>query len=377
MKILVVSEHFYPYGGAELSLWNLCRELVQRGHQIKVITARRGGEPEHEIKDEVEIFRPFATGRFIGRFVFAVRLYNYLKRWLREREIDVVYNLGYAPTLPATRIARKYGLPSVTLLGHFCGRKWFRLASPPLALLNYFAEILTIRLGRHNVLVVQCQETAERLSSSTNAEIEVICNTLLDPAAINRVKEKTDVVKVRQDLDIKEDELFLLHVGALIRTKNVYNLVKDLASWQHKYKLFLVGDGPERARIEKLVQHLSLAKNISLLGKKPHDETLSVIRSCEVLLLSSICEQMPNVVLEALALGRPVFATKVGGVPDIKSANLHLVDQLAEIRQVIDNGIKVVEEDTIMEKYSLDRVAEQYESLFWRLAGSKMRDERG
>lgn len=377
MKILVVSEHFYPYGGAELSLWNLCRELVQRGHRIKVITARRGGEPEHEIKDETEIFRPFATGRFIGRFVFAVRLYNYLKRWLRGREIDVVYNLGYAPTLPATRIAGKYGLPSVTLLGHFCGRKWFRLASPPLALLNYFAEILTIRLGRHNVLVVQCQETAKKVSSSTNAEIEVICNTLLDPLALNRVKEKTDVVKVRRDLGVKEDELFLLHVGALIRTKNVYNLVKALVGCKHKFRLVLVGDGPERARIEKLVQHLNRKENISLLGKKPHDETLSVIRSCDLLLLSSICEQMPNVVLEALALGRPVFATKVGGVPEIESANLYLVDQLAEIRQVIDNGVKVVEEDTIMEKYSLGRVAEQYESLFWRLAGSKMRDERG
>lgn len=376
MKILVVSEHFYPYGGAELSLWKLCGALTRKGHQIHVITARRGGEADYEKKDETEIYRPFATGNLIRRFIFALRLYPYLKRWLRGREIDIIYNLSYVPTLPATRIARKFGIPSVTLLGHFCGRKWFQLAIPPLALLNFIAERLTIRLGKHKVLVVQCQDTAEKIATGTSAEIEVICNTLLETAAINQAKERTDIKKIRVALGIENNELFLIQVGALIRTKNVYNLIKVLAGWSHKFKLILVGDGPERARIEKLIQRLGLAENILLPGKKSHDETLSIIRSGDVLLLPSICEQIPNVVLEALALGRPVIATRVGGVPEIKSPNLHLVDQLEEISRVIDSGIKAAEGDTIMTEYSLDRVAEQYEGLFLRLTGSKMKDKQ-
>ena len=376
MKILVVSEHFYPYGGAELSLWKLCRTLNQKGHQIHVITARRGGEVDYEIKDGIEILRPFPTGNLVRRFIFAVKLYSYLKRWLRGRGIDIIYNLSYVPTVPTTRIARKYGIPSVTLLGHFCGRKWFKLTNPPLALFNFITEILAIRLSKHKVLVVQCQDTAKKISASTSAEIEVICNTLLEPAAISQAKEKTDIKKIRVDLGIENDELFLIHVGALIRTKNVYNLVKTLSGWQQKFKLILVGNGPERTRIEKLVQRLGLAENVSLLGAKPHDETLSIIRACDALLLPSICEQIPNVVLEALALGRPVIATKVGGVPEIKSPNLHLVGQLEEISRVIDGGIKAVAEDTIMAEYSLDRVAAQYERLFLRLTGSKMKDKQ-
>ncbi|MBL7127030.1 MAG: glycosyltransferase family 4 protein [Dehalococcoidales bacterium] len=376
MKILVVSEHFYPYGGAELSLWKLCRTLNQKGHQIHVITARRGGEVDYEIKDGIEILRPFPTGNLVRRFIFAVKLYSYLKRWLRGREVDIIYNLSYVPTVPATRIARKYGIPSVTLLGHFCGRKWFKLTNPPLALFNFITEILTIRLGKHKVLVVQCQDTAKKISASTSAEIEVICNTLLETAAISQAKEKTDIRKIRVDLGIENDELFLIHVGALIRTKNVCNLVKTLSGWQQKFKLILVGDGSERARIEKLVQRLGLAENVSLLGAKPHDETLSIIRACDALLLPSICEQIPNVVLEALALGRPVIATRVGGVPEIKSPNLHLVGQLEEISRIIDDGIKAVEEGTIMAEYSLDRVAAQYERLFLRLTGSKMEDKQ-
>ncbi len=374
MKILVVAEYFFPYGGAELSLWKLCRKLVYKGHQIHVITARRSGEPDNEVKEGIEIFRPFPTGGLVRRFTLAVKLYSYLKRWLREREVDIIYNLGYVPTVPATLVARRYGVPSITLLGHFCGRKWFRLANPLLALVNFITEILTIRLGKHSALVVQCSDTASKVSTSTKAEIEVICNTLLDPVAIKRAREGTDFKKVREDLGIEEDELFLLHVGALIRTKNVYNLIKALAGWEQKFRLVLVGDGPERARIERLLHRLNLTGKVTLLGKKPHDETLSIIRSCDVMLLSSICEQMPNVVLEALALGRPVIATRVGGVPEIKSPNLHLVDRLEEIGQVIDSGVEAVEEDMIMQEYSLDRVGERYEELFLRLAGSKMKD---
>lgn len=376
MKILVVAEYFHPYGGAELSLWRLCRALIGKGHQIQVITSRRSGEPEYEKKDEMEIFRPFPTGGLMSRLIFTVRLFPYLKRWLRERSVDVVYNLGYVATLPATRIARKYGIPSITLLGHFCGRKWFRLTSLPMALLNLLTEILTIRLGRHNMLVAQCQETAKKVSAHTDAGIRVIANTLLDPAAIARAKEKTDVTRVRAELGVEDDELCLLHVGALIKTKNVPALIKALASWRHKYKLVLVGSGPERPRIEKLVQKLNLTGNVFLLGEKPHDDTLSIIRSCDVLILSSICEQVPNVVLEALVLGRPVIATRVGGVPDIKSANLHLVDRLEEIGNIIGSGIKAVEEAIIMQEYSLEKVAEQYEELFRQLVGSKMKEKQ-
>ena len=374
--MLVVSEHFYPYGGAELSLWKLCAALARKGHQLYVITARRDGEPDYEEKEGIHLFRPFTTGNLAHRFVFALRLQSYMKKWLQGRKIDIIYNLGYVPTVPVTRIAGKLGIPSVTLLGHFCGKKWFRLTNPLLALFNIFSETMTIRLARHHALVVQCQDTADKVSAHTNAEVEVICNTLLDPAAINQAEKRTDSKKVREILGIGDDELFLLHVGALIRTKGVYNLVRALSGWQRRFKLVLVGDGKERARIEILAQRLNLAGDVFLLGEKPHDETLSIIKSCDVLLLSSICEQMPNVVLEALALGRPVIATKVGGVPEIKSANLHLVDQLEEIRWVIDNGIQAAEDDELMTEYSLEKVSGQYEKLFLRLTGSKMKEKK-
>lgn len=370
MNILLVSELFYPHGGAELSLWKLCLTLSQKGHKIYIITARRNGEAPYEVREGVEIHRPFPTGNMASRFIFALRLYPYLSTWLLGRQIDLVYNVGYVPILPATYAAAKHGIPVITLLGHLCGKDWFRLTNPFSALRNFLLEILTLRFGKHKVLVVQCQDSARRMRPYIKAEIRVLCNTFLEPERIKEVKKNTDTNEVRKQLAIGRDELFLLFVGALTRTKNATSLIKVLPELRTKFKLVLVGDGPEETKIKGLVTRLNLQEEVILLGQKPHDQTLAIIRSSDLLIVPSISEQVPNVVLEGLALGKPVIATRVGGIPEIKSANLHLVDDLHELSGILDGDIAAEEEDKIVEEYSLDKVAGQYETLFQKMIHS-------
>jgi 1,2-diacylglycerol 3-alpha-glucosyltransferase len=371
MKVLVVSEYFHPYGGAELSLWKLCCALAEKGHGIYAITSKRIGEAEHEVKEGVEIFRPFATGNLRQRFLFSWRLYSYLNRWFKGRDIDVAYNLGFVPTMPATYVASKYKIPAVTMLGHLCGSRWFRLRNVLSALFNYMVEMFTIRFGRHRVLVVQCQDSARKVAGGTRAEVMVVCNTFLDSRLIKKAKGETDGKRIRESLGIGDDVLFLLMAGGLIPTKNILATIRVLTGWEREFKLVLVGEGPERGKIENLIKREQMEGRVILLGRKPHEETLALMRTCDALLMTSICEQVPNVVLEALALGRPVISTRVGGVPEIESANLHLLDRLEEIKDILGGGIEAVEGDTITEKYSLERVAGQYEALFARLARRK------
>jgi len=370
MNILLVAEHFHPYGGAELSLWKLAGNLLRHGHKIYVVTAQRQDEAGFEVRDGIKIHRPFKTGNTAQRLIFALRLYPYLNKWLRGKEVDVLYNLGYVATLPATYAAARYGIPAITMLSHLCGKDWFKLTNPLAALINYFMEIVTIRFGKHNVLVVQCQDSARQVAQRTRTETRVICNTFLEPEQIEQARG-TDMVGVRQALGVGEDELFLLFVGALIPTKNAVALMKALAGSKAKFKLVMVGEGPERARIERLLERLNLKQQVILLGQKPHDETLRLIKACDVFLLPSISEQVPNVLLEALALGKPVVATRVGGIPEIKSANLHLIDGLGEINEVLDGGIAAAAGDNIVEEYSLDRIAGRYEELFQTAMRSK------
>ena len=72
------------------------------------------------------------------------------------------------------------------------------------------------------------------------------------------------------------------------------------------------------------------------------------------------------VVLEALALGRPVIATKVGGIAEVRSPNLHLIDSLNEIDKILPQ-IKPEPDQDILEHYSLNEICSRFEAMFQKL----------
>jgi glycosyltransferase involved in cell wall biosynthesis len=82
-------------------------------------------------------------------------------------------------------------------------------------------------------------------------------------------------------------------------------------------RLEVIGDGPERVRLEKSAHELGLDGRVRFLGALPRDEALAHVRDAEAVVLSSAWENFPHGVVEALALGTPVIATRVGGVPEV------------------------------------------------------------
>src|SRR5262245_62328580 len=81
--------------------------------------------------------------------------------------------------------------------------------------------------------------------------------------------------------------------------------------------LVVLGDGSGYEECKELAQELGI--RASFLGARPHDEVATWLGACDVLALPSWNEGMPNVVLEALASGRPVVASRVGGIPEVVS----------------------------------------------------------
>jgi glycosyltransferase involved in cell wall biosynthesis len=88
-------------------------------------------------------------------------------------------------------------------------------------------------------------------------------------------------------------------------------------------ELVLVGDGPERARIESAISELGLQDSVSLLGRKSEEDTLREVAQSDVLVLASFMEGLPVVLMEGLALGLPVIAPRVAGVPELVEENVH------------------------------------------------------
>jgi len=112
----------------------------------------------------------------------------------------------------------------------------------------------------------------------------------------------------------------LICVGRLSPEKGQIGLLEAFAAIQAqgiKAELVLVGDGPERFRIEKKVNELGLGPGVTLKGRLDEQTTLLEIATSDLLVLPSFIEGLPIVLMEAMALGVPVVATRVAGIPEL------------------------------------------------------------
>jgi glycosyltransferase involved in cell wall biosynthesis len=111
-----------------------------------------------------------------------------------------------------------------------------------------------------------------------------------------------------------------VYAGRLHPNKRVAMLVeifKECVAAGCARKLYIIGDGEDRESVARLISHHGLENQIHMLGAMSHSQVLSAIAQACCLVLTSKDEGCPNVVLEAMALGIPVIAPSVGGVPDL------------------------------------------------------------
>ena len=112
----------------------------------------------------------------------------------------------------------------------------------------------------------------------------------------------------------------ILCVGRLVHHKGQSLLIRSVAELVRRgidARLVLIGDGPSRGSLEKLVATLGLTGRVSVLGSVGQDEIQAHYLSCDVFCLPSFAEGIPVVLMEAMALQRPVVTTAVMGIPEL------------------------------------------------------------
>jgi glycosyltransferase involved in cell wall biosynthesis len=130
-----------------------------------------------------------------------------------------------------------------------------------------------------------------------------------------------DKPAARQALDLPAERRIVVYVGNLKASKGTVDLVEAArllaAGGDDMPLIVLVGDGPARPILADTVDRHALARHVRLVGARPHQEIPQWIAAADALCLPSHQEGCPNVVLEALACGRPVVASRVGAVPEL------------------------------------------------------------
>jgi glycosyltransferase involved in cell wall biosynthesis len=124
----------------------------------------------------------------------------------------------------------------------------------------------------------------------------------------------------RERLGIAGDAFVVGGVGRLMPIKGFEHLIEAFARLRQQQppaasRLLIVGDGPLRESLAQCAQRHRVSRDVTLLGARAdvHD----VMTALDVFALSSLHEGMPMVILEAMALGVPIVATRVGGIPEI------------------------------------------------------------
>jgi glycosyltransferase involved in cell wall biosynthesis len=117
------------------------------------------------------------------------------------------------------------------------------------------------------------------------------------------------------------DGATLVTVGRLVELKGIDGLL-EITAERKPWRLVVVGDGPERGKLESLAARLGAADRILFTGSVPRSRVIAFMKAADVFLLNSLHEGLPHIILEAFAAGLPVAATAVGGT-----------------REVVDNGV--------------------------------------
>jgi glycosyltransferase involved in cell wall biosynthesis len=167
-----------------------------------------------------------------------------------------------------------------------------------------------------------------------------------------------------------EDTHRLVCVGRLAEQKGQLLLIEAAAILKSegiRFEILLIGDGEMRQEIERQIARYRLEDSVRILGWKSHQEVRETLLSCRAMILPSFAEGLPVVIMEALALGRPVLSTYVAGIPELVDATdcgylvpAGSVDELARaMKEILTASV-----DTLraMGREGARRVAERHDA---------------
>lgn len=279
---------------------------------------------------------PFTRALAKGRFSFPVRKSPFSVRWPLFWFVPRVAPAWRGPSLlacawPALNRAASLLRPDVFLATWAHPDGWAGLKAAAAMKLPFVLKVhgsdLNELAGNPRLAgpISQVLSRADGVVAVSRALAERAVELGADPAKVsvvfngvdNELFQPREQAWARQELGLPPDGKLVAFVGRLHAVKGLDLGLKAMAQAKEPFRLLVVGDGAEQASYRRLAGELGLAERVMWLGRLPHAQVPLAVAASDALVLPSRKEGEPNVVLEAVAAGRPVAANPVGSTPEL------------------------------------------------------------
>lgn len=323
MKILIVSHEYPPIGGGGANAcFFLSREFSRMGNEVTVVTAQYEDLPKTEITaDNVWIHRVKCKrtnkekSNFYEMFTFLSNAWKFADKLCAENQFDKCLVFFGIPNGPiALHLKYKYNLPYIVRFGGGDipgAQKRFK----------YIYMVLSPIIRRI------WKEADALIANSEGLKKRALC--FEDKYKVSIIENGVDNKFFAPEKRAQNEEIQILFVSRLIEGKGLQFIIPHLNEIQEKVysncqrhiKLIIVGDGPYRNELERLMQTTGTQKLVSFEGRKDKQQVKRYYQKSDVFILPSLSEGMPNVVLEAMASGLPVLMTPCEGSKELITNN--------------------------------------------------------
>jgi len=359
---------FLPHlkiGGVERSFFILAKTLEKRGHSVNIITLGKASYIE-----DSSFSVPIVNLKKSKVTTSIFPLTNYLSK----NNIDIVISAQYYANI-GILVAQKFLSQKPKII--ITERTHLKESLKELNILKRSFLKFLIRFLYKNAdsIVGNSRSVCESILLSTKINRQDI-KLILNPTFVPEILEKAEK-PIKEKWIQNSKEPIILTVGRLSSQKNISLLIDSFSELLNfkKCKLLIIGDGPEKNKLESKVNSMNLSEKIKFLGFSSNP--YKYFKYCSVFTLTSKFEGLPNVLIESQALGLPIVTTDSPGgsrevVSDGKSGllvkNINKKEIAKNIFELIKNNdlrIKLIKEGKKSAKrFTPDICADNFESLF-------------
>lgn len=339
MKIAMVGQFPPHVGGVGVHIHTLSKELIKQGHEVYVITY-----PHKDLKD-IDGIHVIGTKGInvpgIRGLMFKKNAKKALEKLVGEEDIDIIHgHYLYPAGAAAVEVGKKHKIKTyVTAHGSdmfetYKSQPFMR--KPIEKVLNDADVVFAVSNAlKHEIIATEVPGIVSKTRMSFNA---------VDIDKYN--DEPDDSFKMEMGL---EDKPIVMFVGNLIKRKNVESLIEAKKLSKCDYYLVIVGDGPLFKNLKGKVDDENIS-DVIFTGAR--DDVERIIPSCDVLILPSFSESFGLVLIEALACGKPVIGSNVGGITEIITEDVGLFINPNDVSSIARAVDKVINDDELRNRLS-------------------------